>query len=236
MYMHPILFQIGNLKIYSYGVMVALGFLSAVYLTGCEAKRRGVSPEKIFDVYLYVMIFGIIGARLLHVILDIGYYAGRPMDIIMINRGGLAFQGGLVFGILAAIATIKKLRLPLLNTADMMIPYVALAQSIGRVGCFLNGCCYGVSDLHPAQIYLSMFFLAMFVILKKIYENKKTDGIVFAWYMLLFSSGSFFLDFLRGDLAVIFFNLRVSQLISAAIFLVGLSIMAGLKWKTIHSR
>ncbi len=234
--MHPILFQIGSLKIYSYGVMVALGFLFAVYLTGCEAKRRGVSSEKIFDIYLYVMIFGIIGARLLHVILDIGYYAGRPLDIIMINRGGLAFQGGLVFGILAAIIAIKKSGLPILSTADMMIPYVALAQSIGRIGCFLNGCCYGASDIHPTQIYLSMFFLAMFVVLKKIYENKKTDGIVFVWYLLLFSSGSFFMDFLRGDLAVVYFNLRASQFISAVIFLLGLFILAGLRWKTIHSR
>lgn len=234
--MHPILFQIGNLKIYSYGVMVALGFLAAVYFTGCEAKKRGMSQEKIFDVYLCAMIFGIIGARLLHVILDIGYYSGHPLDIIMINRGGLAFQGGLVFGILAAIVTIKKLKLPLLSTADMMIPYVALAQSIGRIGCFLNGCCYGISALYPTQIFLSLFFLAMFVVLKKIYENEKTDGIVFAWYMFLFSSGSFFLDFLRGDLAVIFFNLRVSQLISAVIFLAGLSMLAGLKWKTIRSR
>jgi len=234
--MHPILFQIGNLKIYSYGVMVALGFLSAVYLTGCEAKRRGISSEKIFDIYLYVMIFGIIGARLLHVILDIGYYAGRPLDVIMINRGGLAFQGGLVFGILAAIVAIKKSGLPILNTADMMIPYVALAQSIGRIGCFLNGCCYGVSDLHPTQIYLSIFFLAMFIALKKIYENAKTSGIVFTWYLLLFSFGSFFLDFLRGDLAVVYFNLRVSQFISAVIFLLGLFMLAGLRWKTIHSR
>ncbi|MDP3790136.1 MAG: prolipoprotein diacylglyceryl transferase [Candidatus Omnitrophota bacterium] len=234
--MHPILFQIGNFKIYSYGVMVALGFLAAVYLTGAEAKRRGISPGKIFDIYLYVMIFGIIGARLLHVILDIGYYAGHPLDIIMINRGGLAFQGGLVFGIIAAIIAIKKSGLSILNTADMMIPYVALAQSIGRIGCFLNGCCYGISDLYPTQIYLSVFFLAMFVILKKIYEGATTGGIVFTWYLLLFSSGSFFLDFLRGDLEIVFFNLRVSQLISAVIFLLGLFMLAGLRWKTIHLR
>lgn len=234
--MHPLLFQIGSLKIYSYGVMVALGFLFAVYLTGAEAKRRGLPPGKIFDIYLYVMIFGIIGARLLHVILDIGYYAGHPLDIIMINRGGLAFQGGLVFGITAAIIAIKKAGLPILSTADMMIPYVALAQSIGRIGCFLNGCCYGISDLYPTQIYLSLLFLAMFVILKKIYEAQTANGTAFTWYLLLFSSGSFFLDFFRGDLAVVFFNLRVSQIISAAIFLVGLLMLAGLRWKTIHSR
>lgn len=248
--MHPILLQFGNFKVYSYGVMVALAFLTAVYLACREAKRAGIAPEKILDACLYIMIFGIIGARALHVILDIGYYSKYPLDIIMINQGGLAFQGGLIFGIVAAIISIKKSGLPLLNAGDMLIPYVALAQSIGRIGCLLNGCCYGVpSDsyiaiysagpngaLQPTQIYLSLFFLAMFVVLKMVYENKKTDGIVFAWYLALFSSGSFLIDFLRGDLAVVFFNLRMSQIISAAIFFISLFMLAGLRWKTTHSR
>jgi len=248
--MHPILFQLGNFKIYSYGFMVALGFLAGAYLASQEARRRGIDPENIFDVCLYVMIFGIMGARLLHVILEIGYYSQHPLYIIMINHGGLAFQGGLIAGIAAAWLVIKRRGLPLLNTADMIIPYVALAQSIGRIGCLLNGCCYGVPSnlpiaiysaeqhraLHPTQLYLSIFFLAMFVVLKKIYENKKIDGIVFAWYLLMFSIGSFFIDFLRGDPAVVFFNLKVSQLISLAVFPASLLMLVILKWKTTHSR
>ncbi|MDD5681353.1 MAG: prolipoprotein diacylglyceryl transferase [Candidatus Omnitrophica bacterium] len=248
--MHPVLLKFGNFTIYSYGFMVALGFLAAVYLTCAAAKRKGIPPDKMFDVYLYAMIFGILGARLLHVILEIGYYSKHPLDIIMINHGGLAFQGGLLAGIIAAWLAIKKLGLPLLKTADMMIPYVALAQCIGRIGCFLNGCCYGVPSnsfiavyspeyclpLHPTQLYLSAYFLIMFIVLKKRCENKKIDGIVFAWYLLMFSVGSFFIDFLRGDLAAVFFNLKVSQLISAAIFFVSLTIFGILKWKTTHSR
>ncbi len=233
--MHPILFQIGNFKIYSYGVMVAIGFLAAVYLTSREAAKRGIAPECILDVYLAAMVSGVIGARLLHVILEMGYYSERPLDVIMVNHGGLAFQGGLVFGIFAAWVIIKKRGLPLMKTADMMMPYVAMGQSIGRIGCLLNGCCYGRPP-HPTQIYLSVFFLTMFIVLKKIDENKRTDGVVFIWYLLLFSAGSFFIDFFRGDLAIVFFSLRVSQLISLAIFAVSFAAMGVLKWKNTHLR
>ena len=248
--MHPILFQIGDFKIYSYGVMVALGFLAAACLTASEAKRKGMKPEDIFDICLYAMLFGIIGARALHVILEINYYYKYPLEAFMINHGGLAFQGGLIAGISAAWFVIIKKRLPLLKTADMIVPYIALAQSIGRIGCFLNGCCYGVpSDsfpavifpgedmsVHPVQIYLSLTFLALFVILKKVYEKNTVDGVVFVLYLAGFSLISFFMDFLRGDLAVVFLNLKVSQIISLVILLVSLVMLVFLKWKTIHSR
>ncbi len=248
--MHPVIFQIGNFKIYSYGVMVALGFLAATYLTASEAKRKGIKPEYIFDICLYSMLFGIIGARILHVVLEINYYYKHPLEALMINHGGLAFQGGLIAGICTAWLVIVKRRLPLLRTADMIVPYIALAQSIGRVGCFLNGCCYGMPSnsfpavifpgdtiaVHPVQIYLSLFFLVLFVILKTIYEKNKIDGAVFALYLAGFSLISFFMDFLRGDLAVVLLNLRVSQIISLVILLVSLVMLASLKWKTIHSR
>ena len=232
--------------------MVAVAFLVAACLTSLEAKRKGIAPDKIFDVYLYAMIFGIIGARALHVILESGYYSRHPLEMIMISHGGLAFQGGLIFGVLAACIAARRRGLALWNTADMMVPYVVLAQSIGRIGCFLNGCCYGTPSnlpiaiysaeqhraLHPTQLYLSIFFLAMFIVMKKIYENKKIDGIVSAWYLLIFSAGSFFMDFLRGDLTVVLFNLRTSQIISIALFLISLFMMVILKWKTkiTHSR
>lgn len=246
--MHPILFQIGNWTIYSYGVMVALGFLTAAYLTAQEAKRKEVSQEYILDIALYAIIFGIIGARALHVILEMNHYFKRPLEIVMIHHGGLAFQGGLAGGILAAYFVIRKRRLPLLKTADMFVPYAALAQSIGRIGCFFNGCCYGtVSDSffaaaffgqgaarHPVQLYLSISFLAMFVILKKIYESKRIDGVVFALYLAMFSLISFFADFLRGDLAVVFLGLRISQVISLAILIVSLTMLGYVEWKTTH--
>ena len=234
--MHPILFQYGYFKIYSYGVMVALGFLAMAYFASREAKRAGIAAESIFDIVLYALIFGIIGARILHVLLDFSYYANRPLDIIMINRGGLAFQGGLIAGVIAAWFFIKRYKLPFWKTADIIILYVPLGHAIGRIGCFLNGCCYGIPTslpigicfpghlqrLHPTQLYSSIFLLLAFIALKKIYRRKKIDGTVFFSYLLIFSAGRFFIDFLRGDLYPVFLGLKTSQLISVVAFLVAL--------------
>ena len=247
--MYPILFEIGNLKIYTYGIMVALGFLIAVYLASREAKRAGIVPERIFDIGLQSMLFGIISARALHVFVNLSYYIKSPIDIVMINRGGLAFQGGLLGGVIAAWLYVKRNRMDLWKTADVMIPYVALAQSVGRVGCFLNGCCYGTPTLlpigiylpghllhlHPTQVYSSVFLLFTFVILKKIYRKKRFDGAVFFSYLTIYSFGRFFIDFLRGDLYAVYFGLKVSQIIAAVIFFPSLFILI-LKWKNIRSR
>lgn len=234
--MHPILFEIGNFKIYSYGVMVAIGFLVAVYFASREAQRIGIASQQIFDLGLYTLIFGIVGARLLHVFLELRYYMSRPLDIIMINRGGLAFHGGLLTGIIGAWLFIKKNKMPLWKTADVIIPYVALGQAIGRIGCLLNGCCYGtptsliigirlpghVFRLHPTQLYSSILLFLMFIVLEKIYRKKRFDGTVFFFYLIIFSFGRFFMDFLRGDLKIVFLSLKISQLISIGIFFASL--------------
>jgi prolipoprotein diacylglyceryl transferase len=151
----------------------------------------------------------------------------------MVNQGGLAFQGGLLAGIITAWVYIKRNKMPLWKTADIIILYLPLAQSIGRIGCFLNGCCYGtptfspigislpghILPLHPIQLYLSIFLLLTFLVLRKIYKKKIFDGIVFFSYIIIYSAGRFLLDFLRGDLSIIFVGLRTSQLISVIIFL-----------------
>jgi len=234
--MHPVLFEFGNLKIYSYGVMVALGFLIAVYLASRKAQRAGIAPQQIFDVGLYALLSGIIGARVLHVLLDFGYYMNRPLEIIMINHGGLAFQGGLVTGIIGAWVYIRRNRMPLWKTADVISPYLALGEAIGKIGCLLNGCCYGIPTylpigiklpghilrLHPTQLYSFIFLLTVFVVLKKIYEEKRFDGLVFFSYLAICSLGRFFIDFFRGDLRPVIFGLRISQLISLGIFFASL--------------
>lgn len=234
--MHPILFQIGNFKIYSYGAMVASGFLIAVYLASREARQSGIAPQKIFDLGLYALIAGIIGARALHVLLDFEYYANYPLEIILITKGGLAFQGGLVTGIIGAWLFIKRNGMPLWKTADIFVPYVALGQAIGRIGCLLNGCCYGkptissigihlpghIFPVHPTQLYSSLFLLSAFLALRQIYRKRIFDGAVFFSYLIIFSAGRFFIDFYRGDLRGVLFGLTTSQLISILIILLSI--------------
>jgi phosphatidylglycerol:prolipoprotein diacylglycerol transferase len=230
--MYPILFEFGNFRIYSYGAMVAFGFLTAIYFTSREARRTGIAHQKIFDIGLYAILSGIIGARFLHILLEFQHYVNRPFDAILINRGGLAFHGGLLTGILAAWFFIERNKMPLWKTADIFAPYIALGQAIGRIGCFLNGCCYGrptnlaigihlpghMFRLHPVQLYSSIFLILVFVLLKKVYKNKRFDGAVFFSYLIMFSFGRFFVDFFRGDLRTILFGLTTSQFISIGIF------------------
>ena len=237
--MHPILFEFGNFRIYSYGVMVALGFLAAIYLASRQARRAGIAPQQIFDAGLYALVFGIIGARALHVLLDLRYYAPRPLEIIMVNRGGLSFHGGLAAGIMGTWFFIKRNRMPLWKTADIIIPYVALGQAVGRAGCFLNGCCYGtptdlpvgiflpghIVKVHPTQIYSSAFLLLTFIILVVMHSKKKFEGMVFFSYLIIFSVGRFVLDFFRGDLQAVLFGLKTSQFISLGLFFASLVLM-----------
>ena len=141
--MHPIIVEIGPVTIYSYGVVVAVGFITAAWLAARQAASEGLSPEGILDIALVCIISGIIGARLLHVLLNLPYYMHSPAEILMLNRGGLAFQGGFFAAIAAGVLYAKRAGLSFLRAADIMAPYIALGQAIGRIGCFLNGCCYG---------------------------------------------------------------------------------------------
>ncbi|MBL7070680.1 MAG: prolipoprotein diacylglyceryl transferase [Candidatus Omnitrophica bacterium] len=231
--MHPILFEIGNLKIYSYGVMVALGFLLAVFLASRTARRDGLPSGVICDIFLYSLIWGIAGARVLHVILNPRPYISNPLNIFMINEGGLAIHGGLFAGILTAWYLINKNNLPLWKTAGLIMPYIALGQAIGRIGCILNGCCYGkptysffgfyadgriIQPIHPTQLYISVYLLLMFIALRFIYEKSRNGRMIFFTYLILFSSGRFAIDFFRGDLTAVLYGLSISQFISMAIF------------------
>ena len=213
---------------------MALGFLAAIYLAAREGRRAGIAPAKMWDAGLYALLFGIMGARIVHVLLDLEYYASRPLEIAMINRGGLAIHGGLIAGIVAACLFVKRNEMPLWKTADAFAPYIALGQAIGRIGCLLNGCCYGMATglpfgialpghlqrLHPTQVYSSVFLFLTFIALKRMYHRKRFDGEVFFSYLLIFSAGRFFIDFLRGDLRIVYFGLRTSQFISLAIFMI----------------
>ena len=225
--MHPILFEIGPLTIRSYGVFVALAFFTAFFLLYKEAKRKAFYPDKILDMELVILIFGVLGARLLHVSVNAGYYRGHLLETVMLWRGGLAIYGGLLFGVAFGWIFILKNKMPLFKTGDFFAPYIALGQSIGRIGCFLNGCCFGrflngyySGYRHPTQLYHSSALIGIFVILKLAEKMKLREGTLFYLYLLLYVTQRFFIDFLRDDTPRYIYNLTVSQLISIAVFAV----------------
>lgn len=230
--MHPVIFQIGSFSIRSYGALVALAFLTASLLLYKESLRNNFYPDKILDLEFVILVSGIIGARILHVLVNMDYYSKNLLDILIIWRGGLAFYGSLILAMLASIVFIIRNKMPLLKTGDLIAPYIALGQSIGRIGCFFNGCCFGKpATAHifgvsfpgediariPVQILESLILFIIFFFLKTARTRNFSKGIVFFLYLFLYGLERFFMDFLRADNPTYLFGLTISQMISAII-------------------
>lgn len=141
--MHPILFEIGPLTIYFYGVMLALAFVVGIWFATRQARREKVPANTILDLSLVALITGIIGARILFILLNLDYYSLHPFESIMFWQGGLVYYGGIILGVLCAILFLKVRKLDVWKITDICAPALAIGQAIGRIGCFLNSCCFG---------------------------------------------------------------------------------------------
>lgn len=220
--MHPILFKLGPFTVYSYGLLVAIGFITATFLASRQAERFGVLPDTIINLSLVVLISGIVGARIMYCLLNWRDFIFNPLEIIMVTHGGLVFYGGAIAAFFAAIAYLKSNKLPVFNIADTLSPYIALGHSIGRIGCFLNGCCFGRGG-HPTQIYSSFALVFLFILLKVCLEHRRFKGEIFFLYLIFYSAGRFFMEFLRGDNPRVLHNLTFSQLVSIIILITSVS-------------
>lgn len=232
--MLPEICRIGAFTVYSYGLMLVLAFFTCAYLASLQAKKEGVNPEAIFNLCFFVFISGIIGARMFYVFNNFGFYLRNPLEIIMLQHGGMAWFGGLIFGSCAAILFIKRNKLGLLKILDLLAPFIALAQAIGRIGCLLNGCCFGRASefgiyfkvfdqvLIPTQLYSSLFLLLIFFILRFIQERKRAPGIILCAYFFLYSVKRFFIEYFRNDSPRIFYGLTLFQALSLALLSVSL--------------
>lgn len=239
--MHPIIGHIGPLTIYSFGLMLAIAVVLCSVLLSRDAKKIGVSPDVVFDFAFWVILSGIIGSRIFFIFLNLGDFIANPAQIIMISNGGLAWQGGLILGGLTGVIYIKRKNLSLRGMADLCAPYLALGQGIGRLGCFLNGCCYGrevpwgiyfpVHDahLHPTQLYEAAFLIAGFFILKYLQKNSVIRGEIFAAYLMLAGAGRFVNEFFRADHVTTPVGLSIFQIVSLGVFCIGLYVWRRLR-------
>ena len=217
--MHPVLLELGFVKIFTYGFLVASGFFVAIQLAVRQGKKEGLDPVKILDFSFYVLIGAIIGARLLYIIVEYKHFMSRPLEAFAFWKGGLVFYGGFFGSALAGWYFMRKNNMPAWKMADISAPSVAIGQVIGRWGCYFAGCCYGVQTdlpwgitftderslaplnvaLHPTQIYLSLNALLIFSILIWFRKRKSFDGQLFWIYGTLYSIGRFIIEFFRGD-------------------------------------
>lgn len=220
--MLPILFNVGPFAVHAYGFFVALAFLVGSITAVYFAKREGIGSETVLDLAIYVVISAVVGARLFYVFLyDWEYFRQNPIEIIMVQKGGLVFLGGMSLSIVVVAIYARLRNISMLKLYDAIAPGMLLGQAIGRSGCFLNGCCFGIptkfpwgvifpagSDaaayfpgqpLHPVQIYTSLAMLLAFLLLVWIYRFKKFDGQIFFWGLILYSAYRFMDEFLRVD-------------------------------------
>lgn len=149
-----IAFNLLTRPIYWYGVMVAVGFLAGMLIMQWRASRAGIAANRVSDLAMAAIVGGLVGARLFYVLLNFRDYSAAPMEILRIDRGGLVYYGGFIGAALAIYWLSRRLALDTGRVADLAAVGLPLGQAIGRLGCFLNGCCFGkVSELPWSVIY-----------------------------------------------------------------------------------
>lgn len=233
------LFRIGSVTIYGYGLMIAIGIVMAYIVAVYRVKKKQIEPSHVYSLTIWVLLGGIIGAKLLFWITQIKNIMNNPKTLLDISSGFVVY-GGIIGGIITGYVYCKRKDINFLQYSDLCIPSVALAQGFGRIGCLFAGCCYGTETdswfgitfhesafapngikLVPTQVLSSVFDFAVFLILIFIARKKRVDGIVTSLYLIFYSLGRFIIEFYRGDLirgkAGLF---STSQWISILVFVV----------------
>ncbi|HCY85083.1 MAG TPA: prolipoprotein diacylglyceryl transferase [Desulfobacteraceae bacterium] len=223
--MYPILLEIGSLKLYTYGLFLALGFITAIWFTKRNARFYGISDQTISDLFFTILVSAIVGARLLYVGINFDAYKGNILEMFKIWNGGLVFFGGFIAAFFAAFAFLKIRKMDIWKTADILAPGLALGHAVGRFGCLFAGCCYGKTCdlpiairfthpeslaplnvlLHPTQLYMVGTNFLIFLILLAVQKRKRFDGMVFLSYIMLYSAFRAVVEHFRGDFRGDFF-------------------------------
>jgi phosphatidylglycerol:prolipoprotein diacylglycerol transferase len=244
--------HLGPFSLHTYGVLLVAALLAALALAGALARRHGLNPHKVQDLGIASIIAGLIGAKLLLVLVDFQQYRASPRALFDVLQSGGVFYGGLLGGIPVAWWYIRRHRLPLFATLDILAPAVALGQGIGRWGCFAAGCCYGSPStapwsvmfhsedakalvgvplgvpLHPSQLYESFGAFAVLFLLLAVLKNRKFEGQVLCVYLLAYAVLRFTLEFFRGDTArgtVFGGALSTSQFIAVLVVFLTLAVL-----------
>lgn len=241
--MHPILWRIGPLTVFTYGFLLAVAFLAAIAMSGREARRVGQSATQIYDLCFYLVVAALVGSRLGQILLEWPRYWAHPLDMVKVWDGGLAFQGGLLLALIVAFLFMLWHRLSIWGTLDILAVGVPLGHSIGRIGCLMAGCCYGRPTtlpwavtfthpetlgprgvpVHPTQLYESLLYLGVFGVILWLRKRKRFQGELFGTYLLLAGLARFGVEFFRGDDRgpLILAGMPVTQVIALITMLVG---------------
>ncbi|MDA6088828.1 prolipoprotein diacylglyceryl transferase [Lactobacillus amylovorus] len=242
---NPVAFQLGNLSVKWYGIIMAVAIILAAFMAINEGKKRHIIPDDFVDLLLWAVPLGYVGARIYYVIFEWGYYSQHPDQIIAIWNGGIAIYGGLIAGLIVLLVFCYKRELPPFLMLDIITPGVMAAQILGRWGNFVNQEAHGGSttlhflqSLHlpefiiqqmkiggtyykPTFLYESFFNLIGLILILSLRHKKHVfkQGEVFMTYLLWYSVVRFFVEGMRTDSLYIFGIIRVSQALSLVLFI-----------------
>jgi phosphatidylglycerol:prolipoprotein diacylglycerol transferase len=250
--MHPVLIEFGPFSIRYYGLMYVLGIIMAIFLVRAEVQRKGLplSEDEQTNLLLFTVLAGILGARLYYVVFNWPYYRQFPWEIPAVWRGGLAIHGGVLGGIGAVLWFARRKAIPLLRLTDVLAPPLILGQALGRFGNFMNGDAHGVpttlpwglvfapntpagaqfpnTPLHPTMLYEMAIDLGIFAYLWGTRKRPAKDGYTTMRYLLLYSLGRFWVEFLRAD-SLWFGPFRAAQLVSVALMILSAALLV--RWR-----
>ena len=232
--MKPILFSFGAIHLYSYGLSIAIGVLLSLFLMKRRALKEGFpGPDDVFDMAFAVLVWGFLGARLFYVIQNFSYYVIEPLKIFAVWEGGLIFYGGAITAFLGFWLMARKKKWPFWKTLDFLVPYGALTHAFGRIGCFLNGCCYGKAcelpwavrfpelsyAVHPTQLYEAFYDIVLFAFLIKRRKRARFEGEIGLLYFLLYGMGRYTIEFVREP-SWMWMGFTSNQWLSVAIMII----------------
>jgi phosphatidylglycerol---prolipoprotein diacylglyceryl transferase len=237
--MHPRLFELGPITVYTYGVLLAAAYLLGLKLAMVRAKARGLDQTRVLDLGIYIIISALVGAKLLLFFIDFRTFIDNPRELLTLARSGGVFYGGLILAVIVAVWYIRRVGLPLWTTCDVFAPGIALGHVVGRFGCFFAGCCYGKPTnvpwaitftdpyaasnvgtplnvpLHPTQLYeAGAEALILALLLATESRGKQFPGRTFWLYMLLYAASRYVIEFFRDDPRGSILMFSTSQFIS----------------------
>lgn len=211
--MYPTIHFLDHFSIHTFGILTAIGVLIAAFLIRKNASSAGVLPDDASDLVLVTVVPGFLGARAFFVFQFWDHFKHAPAEMFRIWEGGIVIYGGVAASLLAFFVYCRLKHLAFVTLLDLFVPAVALAQGFGRIGCFLNGCCYGIrttlpwgihfrfteEPVHPVQLYESIYCFTLSIFLFWLWGKRVRPGIVVLSYFILYPAGRFFMEFLRGD-------------------------------------
>ena len=239
--MYPVLLDFGNIKIYSWGFMLAIAVIVAIFGLTKLFKREGYDPDSVLDLVIILVLAGVLGSRLAYILVyqwqDL---LANPAAVLSLSNGGfsgLVWYGALIIDVPLFVWYLRRKGYPAWNILDIFAPFVALGYAIVRIGCFLNGCCYGevtnsvwgvvfpyVDGLtrYPTQLFSSALNFILFGLLIWFYPHRRFNGEVFLLYLMGYSVYRFIVEYFRDSL------INYGPFTMGQIVTVGLFVIAGL--------